>query len=387
MAIGNGVKIVVASDSFKGCLSSAAVADAVARGIRRVSPSATVVKVPVADGGEGTVEALTVARGGVTVSARAHDPLMRAITAAYGVLPDGTAVIEMAAASGLPLLTAAERNPLVTSSAGTGELVADALRRGCRRFIIGLGGSATNDGGAGMLRALGVEFSDADGARLPEGGAALARLSAIDLSGLDARLADCELLVACDVTNPLCGARGASAVYGPQKGATPLMVTQLDAALARYALTARRLLGRDIAELPGAGAAGGLGAALLGFLNAELRSGIDLIVSEAGLREKLAGADLLITGEGRLDAQSRNGKAAYGILRAGRAAGVPVAAIVGQLDADRDEVLRDGFAAVCSLRELAASSADSLARAAELLELAAERVFFSPPRHKDTKFD
>jgi glycerate kinase len=365
------MKIVVACDSFKGCLDSLAVADGVERGVRRVFPDAVVVKVPVADGGEGTVAALVAGRGGVTVSARVRDPLLREITAVYGVLPDGTAVIEMAAASGLPLLTVGERNPLVTSSRGTGELILDALGRGCRRLVVGIGGSATNDGGAGMLRALGARFGDADGAELPEGGAALGRLATVDLSGLDRRLAETEILVACDVTNPLCGEQGASRVYGPQKGATPLMVEALDEALRRYALVLKQATGAEVAERAGAGAAGGLGAALLGVLRARLRSGVELVIDETGLREKLAGAALLVTGEGKMDGQSRCGKAAYGIMRAGRAAGVPVGAVVGMLDAGRGEILRDGFAAVVSLRELVATTEESMRRADELLEVAA----------------
>jgi glycerate kinase len=368
------MKIVVASDSFKGCLSSLEVALGVERGIRRALPDAEVARVPVADGGEGTVAALVTARAGLTVGVPVHDPLMRQVSAEYGVLPDGTAVIEMASASGLPLLAAGERNPLITSTYGTGELILAALRRGCRRMIVGIGGSATNDGGAGMLRALGVKFYDAGGGELAEGGGELSRLASIDLSGMERGLAECEFLVACDVTNPLCGARGASRVYGPQKGATPPMVELLDRALAHYALIVKQATGREVAALPGAGAAGGLGAALLGFLPAEFRSGAELVIGETGLREKLAGADLLITGDGKMDGQSKFGKAAYGIMRAGREAGVPVLGIVGMLAANREEVLRDGFAAVFSLRDEVATVEESMARAGELLESVAGRV-------------
>jgi glycerate kinase len=371
------MKIVVASDSFKGCLTSQEVADAVERGIRRLSPASEIVKVLVADGGEGTVTALVASCGGITINACTHDPLMREINAAYGILPGDTAVIEVAAASGLPLLTEEERNPLIASSFGTGELIIDALQRGCRRFIIGLGGSATNDGGAGLLRALGVKFLDADGVSLPEGGAALARLKKIDMTGVDKRLLACEFLVASDVTNPLCGEQGASHVYGPQKGATPQMVEQLDAALEHYVSIADKMFDKNIANQSSAGAAGGLGAALMGFMNAKIRSGVELIIEETNLKNKLTATDWLITGEGKMDGQSKFGKAAYGIMRTGRAAGVPVIAIVGVLKMSRQELLQDGFTEVYSLRELVSSQEESMARAAELVELTAERILSS----------
>jgi glycerate kinase len=361
------MKIVVASDSFKGCLGSAEVADAVERGIRRVLPGAEVVKIAVADGGEGTVRALVTAKQGELIRVQVHDPLMRPVEAEYGILPGGTAVIEMAAASGLPLLRDEERNPLVASTYGTGELILSALDRGCRKFIAGIGGSATNDGGAGMLRALGANFHDANGELLGEGGAALSRLASIDLSGMDRRLAESGFVVAGDVGNPLCGEHGASRVFGPQKGATPDMVELLDAALENYAGVAEKTTGRDIANIPGAGAAGGLGAAFMGFLNAQMESGIGLIIKETGLREKLRGADLLITGEGKMDRQSGLGKAAYGIMRVGRELGVPVAAIVGVSELTREEFLRAGFAEVTSLREMAGSEEESMRRAGEWL--------------------
>lgn len=258
------MRIVVAPDSYKGSVSALAVAEAMARGVLRVFPGAEVRKVPIADGGEGTVEALLAATGGELRHSTVSGPLGDPVRAAWGVLGDGrTAVIEMAAASGLPLVGADRRDIRRASSYGTGQLIGAALDAGLRRIIIGIGGSATNDGGAGMARALGVRFCNAHGQVLPDGGAALAGLDHIALDGLDARLGDCEITVACDVDNPLCGARGASAVFGPQKGATPEIVTELDAALAHYADCARRATGRDVAGLPGAGAAGGLGAGLL----------------------------------------------------------------------------------------------------------------------------
>ena len=277
------MRVLVAPDSFKGSAAALAVAQAMARGVRAVFPEAEVLPVPIADGGEGTVEALVVATGGALREATVTGPLGQPVVARWGVLGDGeTAVVEMAAASGLPLVPRERRDPRRTTTRGTGELMRAALDAGSRKLVVGIGGSATNDGGTGMARALGARFLGPDGAELPEGGAALARLDRVDLSGLDPRLAGAELLVACDVDNPLTGPRGASAVYGPQKGATPEMVRELDAALCRFAERAREATGRDVAGRPGAGAAGGLGAGLLFFTPARLRPGVEIVLEATG---------------------------------------------------------------------------------------------------------
>ncbi len=329
------MKIVVCPDSFKECAPAARVAAAIAAGCRRAQPQAEVLELPLADGGEGTVAALVAATAGQTVRCRVTGPLGEPVEAAYGLLGDGqTAVLEMAAASGLELVPAARRDPGVTTTRGTGELVRDALGRGARELLLGIGGSATNDGGSGLATALGVRFLDSAGHELPPGGLALARLARLDRSGLEPRLAEVTVRVACDVDNPLLGERGASRVYGPQKGASPEMVEQLDAALANYAEVVLRDLGRDIREVPGAGAAGGLGAGLLAFCGATLSSGIDLVLDAVGFEAHLAGADLVITGEGRLDEQTLQGKTISGVLRRAQAMRVPVVALAGAVTGD-----------------------------------------------------
>jgi glycerate kinase len=299
-------RVVVAPDSFKGSLSAIDAARAMERGVLAAWPDAEVVKVPIADGGEGTVAAMVMATGGALRETTVRGPLGEPVRAPWGVLGDGeTAVIEMAAASGLPLVPEDRRDPRVTTTHGTGELIRSALDAGFRRLVVGIGGSATNDGGTGMARALGIRFLDASGRELPAGGAALASLATIDLSGVDRRLASAEILVACDVDNPLTGPRGASAVYGPQKGATPAMVRELDAALERLAVVARAATGRDVAAAPGAGAAGGLGAGLLFFTPARLVPGVELVLGAARFEDHVRGASLVLTGEGRSDAGSR----------------------------------------------------------------------------------
>src|SRR6267143_1603641 len=301
-------RVLIAPQSFKGSADAVAVAAAIARGVRTVWPDAETVELPLADGGEGTVRALVRATSGELRSARVHDPLLREIDAEWGVLGDRTtAVVEMAAANGLPLLREDERDPRITSTRGTGELILTAAMSGAHRIVIGIGGSATNDGGAGMARAFGYTFFDREGNELPEGGAALARLARID-GQTDPRLIRPAVEVACDVRNPLLGPEGASAIYGPQKGATPEIVRELDAALARYADVVEAFVGRPIREVPGAGAAGGLGAGLLAFLDARLVSGADLVLRAVGFDERLRGADLVITAEGRIDRQSGYGK-------------------------------------------------------------------------------
>ena len=369
------MRVVIAPDSFKGSVSALGVAQAMERGVRAVFPDAEVRQVPIADGGEGTVEALVTATRGRLEERTVRGPFGEPVRARWGVLGDGqTAVIEMAAASGLPLVPKDRRDPRVTSTYGTGELVRAALEAGLTKLVIGIGGSATNDGGTGLARALGVRFLDAAGAELPEGGAALGRLARIDLAGLDSRLASAEILVACDVDNPLTGPRGASAVYGPQKGATPQMVAELDAALGHYARVAQAATGRDVALHPGAGAAGGLGAGLLFFTPARLRPGVDIVLETTGFVELVRGADLVLTGEGRTDFQTAMGKAPVGVAQAAKRHGIPVVCLAGGLGDGADDVLAKGIDALASAVPQAMPLEEAMARGAELVEAAAARA-------------
>ena len=369
------MRILVAPDSFKGSLSAPAAARAMARGIRAVFPEADVVEIPMADGGEGTVEALVAATGGNLRHASVRGPLGEPVDADWGVLGDGrTAVIEMAAASGLLWVPEGRRDPSIASTSGTGDLVKAALDAGLRRIVLGLGGSATNDGGAGFARALGARFLDEAGGDLPEGGAALARLARVELAGLDPRLAETELLVACDVDNPLCGPRGASAVFGPQKGATPEAVRELDAALARFARIAVRDTGREAAEVPGAGAAGGLGAGLLFFTPARLQPGVAVVLEAVGFDRRVEGADLVFTGEGRTDAQTAMGKAPAGVAAAARRHGIPVVCLSGGLGEGADLLLTRGIDALAAVPPAPMGLEAALADAAPLLEAAAARA-------------
>jgi len=344
------LKIVIAPDSFKESLSALEVANAIERGFKQVFPDASYVKVPLADGGEGTVQAMVDACDGDIIKLPVSGPLGDELGAFYGLLGDGqTAVIEMAAASGLQLVPFEKRNPLLTSSFGTGELILDALNKGARKIILGLGGSATNDGGAGMMTALGARFFTGDGQAVSSGGQGLAEIARIDISQLDTRLADIHFDVACDVDNPLCGKKGASAVFGPQKGAEPEMVKQLDANLEHYAKQLKTLTGKDVRDIEGAGAAGGMGAAVLAFLSARLRPGIEIVMETVGLAEKVAGASLVITGEGRIDSQTIHGKTPVGVARVAKAAGCRVIGIAGSLSDDHEIVREHGFDAVFSI--------------------------------------
>lgn len=369
------MRIIVAPDSYKGSVSALGVAQAMERGILKIHPDADVLKMPIADGGEGTVEALVAATGGELRHQDVSDPLGRRIRAHWGILGDGrTAVIEMASASGLPLLAAAERDPLRTTTYGTGELLRAALDAGLRKIIIGIGGSATNDGGAGMARALGVRFTDASGNELPDGGGALARLAAVDLSGIDPRLADTDLLVACDVDNPLCGPRGASAVFGPQKGATPALVAELDAALGHFATIAQAATARSVADTAGAGAAGGMGAGLLLFSPARLRPGVEIVLDAVRFGEIVKGADFVITGEGRTDFQTAFGKAPVGVAKAAKLHRVPVFCLSGSLGEGADETLAQGIDAVMSICDRPMALDECMARGEELIEAATTRL-------------
>ena len=342
-------RIVVAADSFKGSLTSLEVAEAFARGFHRIFPHCEVERVAVADGGEGTVEALVGMLDGEYVELQVADPLMRRVQACYGIVNGScTAVMEMSAASGLPLLTAQERNPLKTTTYGTGEMIADALGRGCREFLIGIGGSATNDAGVGMLRALGFRFLDAEGAELVGGGEILERIATIDDSGALPLFRDAEFRVACDVTNPLYGPEGAAFVFAPQKGADEAMVERLDAGLRNFAEVVKRYNGEDIATLRGAGAAGGLGGGIKALLGARLERGVDMVLEAIHFDDIIKECDLVVTGEGRLDSQTMMGKAPCGVLQAAKRQGVPCVAI-GGLVAKCKELEQSGFATMFSV--------------------------------------
>lgn len=343
-------KIVIASDSFKGSMSSMDVAKAASEGIKEVFPECETVMIPVADGGEGTAEALTLACDGQTISIPSHDPLMRPITAEYGIIA-ATAVIDVAAASGLPLLGKEELNPMKASTYGTGELILDAIERGCRDFIIGLGGSATNDGGMGMLEALGFRFLDKDGKMLAteDGlpmygcGQAMAKVAKIDSSNVAEGLREAHFRVACDVNTPFCGPTGAAEIFALQKGADEQMVKDLDKGMANFAAVIAKDLGRDISRVSGTGAAGGLGGAFLAFLDAELTPGIDLVLDTVSFDERIAGADLVITGEGKMDSQTLKGKTPFGILSRAKKQGIRTVAICGKC-LERQTLIDAGFA-------------------------------------------
>ncbi len=369
------MKIVIAPQGFKGSLTALEIARAIEAGIRRVMPDAEIVIVPVADGGDGTLQALVDSSGGDIVTTSVTGPLGRPVDARWGALGDGmTAVIEMARASGLALIGRDERDPLRATTRGTGELIRAALTSGHRKFIVGIGGSATNDGGAGMAQSLGARLLDADGRELPPGGAALARLGRIDTSHMDTRLAGSVFTVACDVNNPLCGPTGASAIFGPQKGATPAMVKELDAALAHFADVIRRDLDVDVKERPGAGAAGGLGAGLMAFVNAELRAGVDIVLSAVDLADKLEGADLVITGEGQIDKSTAFNKAPVGVARLAKKQGIPVVAIAGSLGEGYKVVHDMGIDAVFSLVSGPMTLDDAMGRTGELVSATAEEI-------------
>ena len=367
------MKIVIAPDSFKESLTALEVAEAIEAGLKKVLPDAEYVKVPMADGGEGTVQSLVDATEGRLISAEVCAPLGNKVKAEFGLSGDGrTAIIEMAAASGLHLVPPEARNPLRTTSYGTGELILAALAEGVEKIIVGIGGSATNDGGAGMLQALGALLLDANNQPIGAGGGCLQDLAAIDLGGLDKRLAGVEIVVACDVDNPMCGEKGASAVFGPQKGATPEMVQALDSGLQHFAAIAARDLGLDIQSPAGAGAAGGMGGGVLLLPDARLQAGVQIVMEAVKLAEKVQDADLVITGEGRMDAQSVHGKTPIGVAHTAKAFGKPVIAIVGCLREDYEVVYAQGIDAVFpiirqlgSLEEILQHGRDNLVSAAQ----------------------
>ncbi|AIX72727.1 MAG: glycerate kinase [Mixta calida] len=369
------MKIVIAPDSYKESLSALQVAAEIENGFRAIFPDAQYVKLPVADGGEGTVEAMVAATQGKIVRLRVTGPLGEPVEAFYGLSGDEScAFIEMAAASGLELVPAARRDPRVTTSWGTGELIRNALDRGVQHFIIGIGGSATNDGGAGMVQALGARLLNQHGEQIGYGGSALTTLARIDISALDARLQQCRFEVACDVTNPLTGEEGASAIFGPQKGATPELVAELDAALAHYAAVIQRDLDIDVLHIPGGGAAGGMGAALHAFCQAELRRGIEIVTEALGLDDLVKDATLVITGEGRIDSQTIHGKVPIGVAKVAKRYNKPVIGIAGSLTADVGVVHQHGIDAVFSVIYSICTLEEALDNAAQNVRMTARNI-------------
>lgn len=371
------MKIVIAPDSFKENMTSLEVASAIEKGILQVFPDADCVKVPMADGGEGTVQSLVDATNGRIVRKNVVGPLGSSVEAHYGFLGDGkTAVIEMAEASGLPLVPKEKRNPLQTTTFGTGELITAALDEGVKRIIIGIGGSSTNDGGAGMAQALGVRFSDDQGHEITgyACGGILGKITKIDLSEIDARLGQTEILVACDVDNPLCGARGASHVFGPQKGATEEMVGILDANLEHFSNQIKAQLGKSVKDVSGAGAAGGLGAGLLAFCDATMKRGVDIVIEATKLEQALEDAVLVVTGEGKVDFQTAFGKTPSGVAKAAKKSDTPVVAIGGALADDARGVFEHGIDGLESAAARDMSLEEAISHSKLHLQLAGERL-------------
>lgn len=342
-------KAVLAIDSFKGCLTSAEAEAAAAEGIHAALPECEVVRIPVADGGEGMLDVLIAATHGKSIRVQAHGPLMELRETRYGISGDGrTAFIEMAAISGLPLVAPEKRNPMLTTTFGTGELIRDALTRGCRDFIIGLGGSATNDAGLGMLQALGFRFLDKAGNTLGYGGRIMGEVDTVDTTAVHPLLGECTFAAACDVRNPFCGTDGAARVFAPQKGADTAMTEALDAAMRHLAAVIRRSTGKDVSSCPGAGAAGGMGGSLSAFLDAGLKPGVQLLLETQHFAERIKDADLIITGEGKSDRQTVMGKVPYGILAEARKQGIPVILIAGSIE-DTELLARAGFHGIFSI--------------------------------------
>jgi len=369
------MRIVIAPQALKGSLTAAETGQAIAQGARHVYPEADIDIIPIADGGEGTVQALVDATGGKLIASEVTGPLGDAVQAFFGLLGDGrTAVLEMASCAGLPLVPPEQRNPRITTTYGVGELIRAALDADCRHFIIGIGGSATNDGGAGMAQALGATLTTVQGETIARGGAALSTLAHISTATMDKRLSECTFQVASDVTNPLCGPTGASAVYGPQKGATPEMVQELDAALAHYAQVIEQDLHVSVSQLPGAGAAGGLGAGLIAFLGATLKPGAQIVLEAVHLEESIQNADLVITAEGRLDEQTAYGKSVGAVAALAKRYHLPVLALAGGLGTHYRAVYDLGVDAVAVLPDSPMTLAYAMEHATTLLSDAAERT-------------
>jgi len=372
------MKILIAIDSFKGSLSSNELANRIENGIKKVYENADIIKVPVADGGEGTIEALVEGTKGHFVEIIVSNPILVPIKAKYGILGDQkTAVIEMATASGLPLVPIDKRNPMETTTFGTGEMIKDAISKGCREFLIGIGGSATNDGGIGMMKALGVKFYDENNIELGHGGKQLPKIKKIDMSGLLPEIKECKFLIACDVDNPFYGLNGAAHVYGKQKGADNKMILELDRGLKDFSEIIKKIINKDIADIPGAGAAGGLGGGFLAFLNSQLRSGIDIVLEEVKLKEKLVDVDFVITGEGRMDFQSVMGKAPVGVAKLAKQYDIPVIALAGGIADDAGEIHNHGIDSMFSIMNYPMTLEEAMnpERAGSLVEKNIEEIF------------
>jgi glycerate kinase len=366
---------VLAPDSFKESMTAKEVCIAMEKGIKKALPEAVCIQVPMADGGEGTVQSLVDATEGNIYYQTVTGPLGQPVTAHFGILGDGeTAAIEMASASGIHLVTKETKNPLITTTYGTGELIKACLDKGVKKIIIGIGGSVTNDGGAGMAQALGVKFLDENGEPLGFGGGSLGRLAKVEMDNLDPRLKETQIFVASDVTNPLCGENGASNVFGPQKGATPEMVQFLDQNLAHYAAILHNQLGKDIKEIPGAGAAGGLGAGLLVFTNAQLKRGIDLVIEYTGLEQKVKEADFVLTGEGGIDFQTQFGKTPYGVAQTAKRHGKTVIAIAGYVGENIDILYDKGIDAIFGMLRQAMSLEEALITGQKNIETTCENI-------------
>ncbi|HCY41549.1 MAG TPA: glycerate kinase [Prolixibacteraceae bacterium] len=377
------MQIVVAPDSFKECLSSAQVAAAIAEGIGRVYPEANTISIPIADGGEGTVAALVAATGGKIVPTPSVDALYRPIQSFYGILGDRkTAVIEMAAASGIELISPEERNPLIASTFGTGLLMKAVLDAGFTRIIVGIGGSATNDGGSGMAQALGFKLQDKNGNPIELGGGSLENLCVIDDSGVHPQLSKAEITVACDVRNPLLGPSGATMVYGPQKGATAEMIGKLEENMSHFCRKLQEKFGINISEVPGAGAAGGLGAGMLAFCNAKITSGFETVSKLTNLEKHISGATLVFTAEGKIDAQTANGKTISGVAQLARKYDLPVIALAGVVAGSMKALYSQGVTAIFSIAQTPVSIEESKARAAELLADKAEQLMLMVKKAK-----
>lgn len=369
------MNVLILPDSFKNSLSSAKVGEALAAGIRRVAKDAHIAHYPVADGGEGTVDAFVAATHGKVISCPTHDALGRAIEGFYGLLPDGTVVVEMAAASGIQHLSANELNPLLTSTYGTGEIILSALNNGHSQFIIGLGGSATNDGGTGMARALGYRFQNKEGQEIADGGAALSQLEKIDDSQVSKWVKNATFRIACDVQNPLAGPQGASVIYGPQKGATPAMVKTLNKSLAHLAKIIAQDLHIDVEDLPCGGAAGGLGAGAFAFLGGQLMPGFEIVSEILDLKNEVQKSDIVLTGEGKMDVQTCQGKTPYAVAQLAKAANKKVIAFAGQLGEDHHTLYNHGFDAIFPIADKPMTLNESITHTKALLSDTAERVF------------
>lgn len=368
------MKILIAIDSFKGSCTALQAACSIEKGLRSVFPAAEIIKMPVADGGEGTVEALLASAGGQLYERQVTGPLGSRILASFGILSNGTAIIETASASGLPLVPPSQRNPMLTTTFGTGELILEAAKLGCKRILLGLGGSATNDGGIGAASALGILFCDAEGNTVGYGGGVLKDIVSIDSSGLYPFLKDIEIHIACDVTNPLFGPNGAACVFAPQKGADEQMVKHLDSGLRQYAHVIKNTTGFDCESFPGGGAAGGLAVPLVAFCGAKLQSGIELVLNAVEFDAKLKGADIVITGEGMLDFQTVFGKVPVGVASHAKKYGIPVIAIVGAMGQDYQSVYSHGIDSVFNIQNAPMSLEYAMKNAEPLLDDCAQRI-------------